>query len=191
MDSISFATVLKMDSISFATVLIGIILISLLGIYLIGLLVEYIQKKKRDAIQPEPIDTSMDGQWLQLRNPVSQLKYKNDNTGGLLMKNGNYVIEKRFCFKMYIKFTSPTEYDTIEVELYPKKKLLYSTWDIYYERSESELKRRLLEKYEVVTNKKIINKLDCVVKNHYKSIEKEKENRNKDIIKAVLSHRCK
>ena len=180
-----------MESVQSATWIIGILLVSLLVIYLISLLVEHIKEKKIEAVQPEPIDTSMDGQWLQLKKPITQLKYKNDSTGRALVKRGNYVIEKRFCPNMYIKFTSPLYYNDIEVELYPKKKLNYHTSDLRYSYSTSESKRRFLENYDLVTDKRIIKKLDCVVKNHYESIEKGKEKRDRDIIKAVLSHECK
>ena len=147
--------------------------------------------KKKKEVWPTAIDTSMDNQWLQLKHPIV----------GSMQFDGGY--HHQGCDSMYIKFTSSLDYLDVHVMVKPESKLIFmkriaSTDYDSHSLSYNVKKGDLLRLYTPVTDKKLINKLECVAKDYYKSIETEETNRQelykkqtRQLLKAALSHRCK
>jgi len=151
------------------------------------------KRNQSPSPEPEVVDTTLYNQWLELKNPLPSITYKNN--GMTRDKNGCAIVKSRFCSEMYIRINGGIFCDVIGVELYPVRKLIYT------KRRSSELRPwgsqtngvpdTTLARYEPVTDKKIINKLDCVIENYEKSILDQKQKVKDDILKATLSHKCK
>jgi hypothetical protein len=156
-------------------------------------------KKKQEQIievKKHDIDTSLDGKWLQYKQPHlflrTEYQLTPDRVSYVLNKNGDPTLIKKVFSDMYIKFFSPTEYEVIGIILFPTKKLFYNgkayiTGDYA---SPHFNKAKTTKDYEIVFNTKLINKLDCVVRRFYKDAKKKEDDVSGEILKASLAHRC-
>ena len=153
-------------------------------------------KKKQEQIaevKKQDIDTSLDGKWLQYKQPHLFLRAEYqltlDRVSYVLNKNGDPILIKKSFNDMYIKFFSPTEYEVVGIILFPTKKLFYNGKTCIYG-SGCFNKTSITKNCEIVFNTKLINKLDCVVRRFYNDAKKKEDDVAREILKASLAHRC-
>jgi len=153
--------------------------------------------KPVEPVVEEPIDTSLDGKWLQLKCPDIYEDYVIRDGEYVYDKAGNKKIDRRCCFSMYIKFTQPLYYQRFDVEAIPRKKLIFQeelesiTHSSYTNNEDAHYKKTFTDRYELIKDKKLINKLECASTSYHANIEKARVKRVEEFHRIAKAHRCK
>lgn len=147
---------------------------------------EWVAAKSKQPTQLKRGD--FDGYWMQKRSPVFKGIYSD--------KNNKQKILLKYHPSMYIYFHLPLSYVAVGVKMIPNRSLYYDGEHIIsnkrsYSAPVERQKQNLLEGYEIVSQPKLVNKLECVVREYEKTSACSKQKEKDDILKIALSHRCK